>query len=147
MAVAACLVTGSARAQVSRPMLTYDSAAKIRDGCVAWANEHKLHIAVAVFDESGRLLTLAQMDGAATMVSEIAEWKGRSAATLHEPSSVTAKWANGPPGVATWEGGVPIFSTDGVALGGVGTSGSTAAEDAACGTAGVNAAGLKTSAM
>ncbi|MND09203.1 hypothetical protein D3C83_323520 [compost metagenome] len=56
---------------------------------------------------------------------------------------MTAEWGRGPPGLATWEGGLPIFSADGVALGGVGVSGADSAEDAACGKAGIVAAGLK----
>lgn len=134
-----------AAAQTARPMLTYMSAAKIRDTCVAWASERKLAVAIAVYDEGGKLLTFAIMDGAASAVGDIAKWKGRSAATIHVASADTAKWGSGPPEIATWEGGVPIFTADGVALGGVGASGAESAEDVACGSAGVIAAGLKTS--
>jgi len=130
-------------AQTPRPMLDYASAAKIRDGCIAWASERKLAVAVAVFDERGTLMAFALMDGAASAVGDYAQWKGRSAATIHEASAVTAEWGRGPPGLATWEGGTPVFSTDGVALGGVGVSGAESAEDAACGQAGVAAAGLR----
>ena len=52
-------------AQTPRPMLDYASAATIRDACLAWAAERDLAVAVAVFDESGKLLAFAQMDGAA----------------------------------------------------------------------------------
>jgi uncharacterized protein GlcG (DUF336 family) len=130
-------------AQSPRPMLDYASAAKIRDTCVAWATERKLAVAVAVFDESGKLLAFAHMDGAASAVGDFAQWKGRSAATIHVASAVTAEWGRGPPGLATWEGGLPVFSADGVALGGVGVSGAQSAEDVACGKAGIAAAGLK----
>jgi uncharacterized protein GlcG (DUF336 family) len=130
-------------AQTARPMLDYASAAAIRDGCVAWATERKLAVAVAVFDERGTLMAFALMDGAASAVGDYAQWKGRSAATIHVASAVTAEWGRGPPGLATWEGGTPVFSTGGVALGGVGVSGAQSAEDAACGKAGIAAAGLR----
>lgn len=130
-------------AQTPRPMLDYASAATIRDGCLAWAAERKLMVAVAVFDERGKLLAFAQMDGAASAVGEFAQWKGHSAATIHVASAVTAEWGRGPPGLATWEGGLPVFSSDGVALGGVGVSGAQSAQDTACGRAGIAAAGLK----
>ena len=130
-------------AQTPRPMLDYASAAKIRDTCVAWATERKLAVAVAVFDERGTLMTLALMDGASTAVGGYAQWKGRSAATIHVASAETANWGRGPAELATWEGGVPVFSVDGAALGGVGVSGARGAEDAACGRAGIAAAGLK----
>ena len=129
-------------AQTPRPMLDYASAATIRDTCLAWAAQRNLTVAVAVFDESGKLLTLAQMDGAASAVGDFAQWKGRSAATIHVASAVTAEWGRGPPGLATWEGGLPVFSAEGVALGGVGVSGAESAEDVACGKAGIAAAGL-----
>ena len=130
-------------AQTPRPMLDYASAATIRDACLAWAAERDLAVAVAVFDESGKLLAFAQMDGAASAVGDFAQWKGRSAATVHVASAVTAEWGRGPPGLATWEGGIPVFSRDGVALGGVGVSGAESADDVACGKAGIAAAGLR----
>ena len=130
-------------AQTPRPMLDYASAAAIRDTCLAWAGERDLSVAVAVFDESGTLLAFAHMDGASSAVGGFAQWKGRSAATIHVASAETANWGEGPPGLATWEGGLPIFSADGVALGGVGVSGAQSAEDIACARAGIAAAGLK----
>ena len=130
-------------AQTARPMLDYASAAKIRDGCVAWATERKLSVAVAVFDERGTLMAFALMDGAASAVGDYAQWKGRSAATIHVASAETAEWGRGPPGLATWEGGVPVFSAAGAPLGGVGVSGAESAEDVACGQAGIAAAGLR----
>jgi uncharacterized protein GlcG (DUF336 family) len=130
-------------AQTARPMLDYASAAKIRDGCVAWASERKLSVAVAVFDERGTLMAFALMDGAASAVGDYAQWKGRSAATIHVASAETANWGRGPAQLASWEGGTPVFSAEGVALGGVGVSGAESAEDAACGQAGVAAAGLR----
>src|SRR6478735_3614952 len=119
MLLAIAALAGPVGAQTARPMLDYSSAAKIRDGCVAWATERKLAVAVAVFDERGTLMAYALMDGAASAVGDYAQWKGRSAATIHVASAVTAEWGRGPPGLATWEGGTPVFSTEGVALGGV----------------------------
>jgi glc operon protein GlcG len=141
LAIAA--LAGPAGAQTARPMLDYGSAAKIRDGCVAWASERKLAVAVAVFDERGTLMAFALMDGAASAVGDYAQWKGRSAATIHVASAETAEWGRGPPGLATWEGGLPIFTTDGVPLGGVGVSGAESAEDVACAKAGIAAAELR----
>ena len=132
-------------AQTSRPMLDYASAEKIRDGCVGWDTERKLAVAIAVFDERGTLMAFALMDGAASAVGDYAQWKGRSAATIHVASAETAEWGRGPPGLATWEGGVPVFGSDRAALGGVGVSGAESAEDVACAQAGIAAAGLRDS--
>ena len=130
------------QAQTARPTLDYATAAQIRDGCLAWAGERGLDVAVAVYDESGRLVAFALADGAPTAVADFAMWKGKSAATIHVASKETANWGNGPPGLATWEGGTPIFTPDGTALGGVGVSGASGAEDSACGEAGIAAAGM-----
>jgi len=143
IALAALALAGPGTAQTARPMLDYASAATIRDACVAWATERKLAVAVAVFDERGTLMAFALMDGAASAVGDYAQWKGRSAATIHVASAETANWGRGPPGLATWEGGTPVFSAEGAPLGGVGVSGAASAEDAACGRAGVAAAGLR----
>jgi uncharacterized protein GlcG (DUF336 family) len=127
-----------------RPVLTAESAATIRDGCIVWAEARKLNVAIAVHDESGRLMTFARMDGASTAVSDIAMWKSRSAAIYRYPSAETAKWNNPHfPGIATAGGGVPIFTVDGQALGGVGVSGASTEQDAQCAEAGISAAGLR----
>lgn len=141
--LAILLAASPSAAQTPRPMLDYANAATIRDACLAWAGERKLAVAIAVFDESGKLLAFAHMDGAASAVGEFAQWKGRSAATAHVASAETANWGKGPPGLATWEGGLPLFSAEGVPLGGVGVSGAESAEDVACGRAGIAAAGLR----
>jgi glc operon protein GlcG len=141
--LAILLAASPSWAQTPRPMLDYASAATIRDACLAWAGERKLTVAIAVFDESGKLLAFAHMDGAASAVGEFAQWKGRSAATVHVASAETANWGKGPPGLATWEGGLPFFSAEGVPLGGVGVSGAESAEDVACAKAGIAAAGLR----
>lgn len=146
LAAAAMLAGAPATAQTARPVLDYASAAAIRDGCIAWAGERDLKLAVAIYDEAGRLISFAHMDGAATAVAEFAMWKGRSAATIRFPSSETANWGRGPASLATWQGGLPFFSADGVPLGGIGVSGAEGAEDAACAAAGIAAAGFRTTA-
>ncbi len=146
LGLAAAPIGYPAAAQTARPMLDYVSAATIRDACLAWAAERQLEVAIAVYDESGRLITFALADGTPTAVADFAMWKGRSAATIHVASKETANWGPGAPGLASWEGGTPIFTTDGTALGGVGVSGAASAEDSACGVAGITAAGLRVSA-
>ena len=148
-AVLAAALLGSAvavPAQTARPTLDYATAAAVRDGCLAWAGERGLNVAVAVYDESGRLVAFALADGAPTAVADFAMWKGRSAATIHVASKETANWGPGAPGLASWEGGTPIFTPDGSALGGVGVSGASSADDSACGEAGIAAAGMAKSA-
>lgn len=141
----ALLAAAPAPAQSARPVLDYASAAKIRDTCVAWATARGMKVAIYVLEPHGMLVTSAHMDGVSAGVGEIAQWKAMSAAKFGRATADTAT-LNPPantPSVATIMGGVPIYSSDGVLLGGVGTSGGKPADDAACGTAGIEAAGLK----
>lgn len=147
-AMALVAVHASAPAQGLRPMLSLDTAAKVRDTCLAWAKERKLNVAIAVYDDAGRLVTFARMDGANTAVSDIAMWKGRSAATYRVASAETAKWNNPAfPGISTGGGGTPIFTADGKPLGAIGVSGAATEEDIACGEAAIAAVSLRTKAQ
>ena len=146
IAVAALLLAAhsGATAQIMRPALSYESAAKMRDGCLAFARQNDMNVAIAVHDEAGRLLTFARMDGASTAVSDVAMWKSRSAATFGYSSAETAKW-NAPmiPGIASAGGGVAAFTNDGKPLGAIGVSGAPTEKDIACAEAGIRAAGLR----
>ncbi|MBB3035098.1 GlcG/HbpS family heme-binding protein [Alteriqipengyuania lutimaris] len=131
-----------AAAQESRTVLTYAAASEVRDGCVAWASERDLTISLAVFDDAGRLITTAHMDGTPTAIAEVAQWKGKSAATYRQPSAATATWGGSAPLLADWAGGVPFSAPDGTPLGAIGVSGASGDEDVACALAGIAAARL-----
>lgn len=141
-ALAATLAFPS-EAQTLRAQLDYATAARMRDTCIAWASERNLSVSIAIFNDAGVLITAAHMDGTAAAITEVAQWKGKSAATYRFPSAVTAKWGGPAPGMATWAGGVPFVTADGTPLGGIGVSGAESGEDIACGLAGIAAAGLK----
>ena len=139
----AALGSVGAEAQTMRVSLDYASAAIIRDTCIDWAEERDLELAIAVSDDAGRLIAFAHMDGTATAVGDVAQWKAQSAATYRTSSRTTGEWnGQGAPRLAHWEGGVPIFTADGMGLGGVGVSGAESSVDVACATAGIEAAGL-----
>ena len=141
---AAIVLAVPASAQRARPMLDYETAATMRDACLAFAAEKQVDVAIAIFDDAGRLITFAKMDGVSTVVEQLAQWKGKSAATYRTASADTAKW-NAPtaPDIATFGGGQPFFTPDGTPLGGIGVSGAVTEDDIACGKAAVAAAGLK----
>lgn len=144
IATAAVLGFHPAQAQTLKPALDYSTAAKIRDGCIAWAQERGISVAVSIHNSDGTLISFAKMDNVPAAIAEIAQWKGKSAATFQEASADTANWGGPAPGMATWGGGIPFFADDGSALGGVGTSGAETGDDIACGEAGIAAAGVRT---
>lgn len=145
VAFAGALSTGS-YAQTAKPTLDYSSAATIRETCLKWASDHDLKVAIAVMDTHGMLVTYAHMDGVKPVIGEVAQWKAVSSSKYGRSTEAFA--AQTPPAdmpyIATLRGGVPIYTKDGILLGGVGTSGAKSEDDAACGTAGVEAAGLTT---
>ena len=141
-AFAMASLAGSASAQTQRAVLDYDAAATIRDTCLAWAEERDLELSIAVFNDAGIMVTSAHMDGTATAIAEVAQWKGRSAAGYRFPSAVTANWGGPAPGMANWGGGVPFVAADGTPLGAIGVSGAETQDDIDCGLAGIAAAGL-----
>lgn len=149
---AACALAGAvgstpAFAQSMRPSLDYTSAATIRETCLAWAGERRRAVAIAIYDARGMLVAYAHQDGVSTAVGEVARWKGESSAKFGRATADLAPLdppAN-MPAVATVRGGVPIYTPEGTLLGGVGVSGMRSEDDAACGTAGIEAAGLRAS--
>ena len=130
-------------AQTARPALDLKTAEAIRDHCLARARTAGHAIAIAVYDRAGNLVTFARMDETSTAVSEVARWKGESAASFLRPTTETGQW-NAPmlPRVATVGGGVPIFDPSGYGLGGVGVSGGPVEFDVECGTSAITAAKL-----
>ena len=143
IALAAPALAAPAVAQTVRPMLDYATAAKMRDACVAYASDHKAGVAIAVYDDEGRLLTYAVMDGIVNVSGELAKWKARAAMGYRVPTADMAKWNPAIPGVATFPGGVPFYTADGAPLGAIGVSGSSPDGDLACAKAAVAAAGLE----
>jgi uncharacterized protein GlcG (DUF336 family) len=145
LAVALLLPPIPVGAQTARPRLDYANAATIRETCLHWAAERKLRVAIVVLEPHGMPVTLAHMDDVSVAGGEIARWKAVSAAKFGRATAdmATLNPPAGMPNVATLAGGIPIYAADGVLLGGVGVSGGKPADDAACATAGVEAAGLK----
>ncbi|AKC88443.1 hypothetical protein WQ53_15405 [Pseudoxanthomonas suwonensis] len=117
----------------------------MRNHCLAHAERAGHIVAVAVFDHSGELVSFAK-DRAKPGTAAVAQWKGRSAAVYLNSTLETGSW-NVPtaPMIATIEGGVPLFTRDGIGIGGVGVSGAPSAFDAECATRAAEAAGLAVS--
>lgn len=151
-AIAACVALVAvlpAQAQDMRAVLTSASAKAIVAGCEAYALENKLKVNIAVLDQGKNLMAFLRMEGAPVGSIDIALWKGNSSAAF--PAATKGRFERAKdfpaigfaPNIATFEGGEAIFTADGTHLGGIGVSGAASADDAACGRAGIAAAGLK----
>ena len=132
-----------------RPILTLDVARKIVEGCLAKAQQQGWKMHIAVLDIGGNLKAFVRMDDAQLISEEVAMRKAYTAAALPRSTRETADLAYGNPDrrpggiaflprVAVIQGGLPIMTSGGVHVGGVGVSGSTAQNDEACAQAGLD---------
>ena len=146
-AAAIALCTNPVFAQTQYASIDLNSAAEIRDHCIAAGKEAGHAVAIAVFDANALLVTFAKSDTASRATGEVAHWKGQSAASYRFTTQATAKW-NVPtaPLISTAGGGLPIYSRDGEPLGAVGVSGAPVSFDIRCGAEAIKAAGFLTEA-
>jgi glc operon protein GlcG len=131
------------KAQELKPTFNFTTAKKIMEGCIAYANSNKLHMAIAIYDAYGQLIHFVKMDGTSVGTAKVAQWKGLSAATYQFSTAETATW-NVPnaPDIATVPGGLTIKTVEGILIGGIGVSGAAASVDVKCAEAGLKIAGL-----
>lgn len=132
------------------PVLTMDVAKRIAETCVARAQQEGWKMHVAVMDVSGNLKYYVRMDGSQLLSQEIAMSKADTTAKIPRSTKTLADFAYGNPeqspgaiafvpGIALFEGGLPIMTADGAHIGGLGVSGSSGANDGICGQAGLDA--------
>lgn len=139
----------AAQAQEAEPRLTDASAQAILGGCFDFAVKNELTVAIAVLDDRTRMVAYRRMDGLRQGPADLAVDKADYAARWGAPTKSLADrvaegnlgWALSSGGTPI-EGGVPVYAKDGRVLGGVGVSGASAADDARCARAGIEAAGL-----
>jgi uncharacterized protein GlcG (DUF336 family) len=128
------------------PVITSEGAQKLIQSVVTQAKERKVVVCIAVTDPGGCLIALHRMDGAKPAVVGVAIDKAYSAAIyrattgklqqISQPGA-EAYGLQSRPGVATFQGGVPITFKD-QHLGGLGVSGAAAVDDEAMALAAIN---------
>jgi uncharacterized protein GlcG (DUF336 family) len=143
------LIAVPAQSQTA-PRLDAKTAQVIVNGCAAHATANMQSHAIAVVDTGGHLIAALRMDGNGSGMMDFAIAKAEAVAAWGFSTAGMAEGAKGTPGfgfaphVVTVAGGVPIFSADGkTRLGAAGASGEEPEIDAACVTAGIAAAGLR----
>lgn len=130
--------------------LTLDAAKKIANAAEAEAKKNNWNVAIAVVDESGRLIYLAKIDETQPASVDIAQRKARCAALYKRATKVFEdRVAQGGsnvlvlPDVIASEGGIPL-AVDGKIVGAIGVSGVLSAQDGVVAQAGATAlAGMK----
>lgn len=131
---------------LSIPKLSVAQAELIAETCIKKFRKSKLAaVAIFVFDPAGIPLAYRRMDGTASAFIEVARVKGRAAALYGIATREMRNWAKNNASVVVVPdfngnvGGVPIRTSSGIALGGVGVSGTAADDDEACAMDGIKA--------
>ena len=101
---------------------------------------------IAIMDSGGNLVYFERMDNAFLKSIDIAMLKAETSAGFPFPTKVLEEIAKTRvpgiahvPGIATFEGGLPVMTADGVHIGSIGVSGARADEDGICAQAGIDA--------
>lgn len=118
--------------------LTLSDAEFLLNQAHQYAIQQQFNVSIAIVDETGNLLAMKRMDGAAPISATICQEKAKCSALSTKPSKVFEEMIkNGRSGflsisnfVGLLEGGEPILY-DGQLVGAVGVSGVKAFEDAA----------------
>jgi glc operon protein GlcG len=145
-AAALLCAAGAASAIEQRPFLTLDVAKKMAAACEAKAKQEGWKMNVAIVDSGGNLKYFLRQDDAFLKSIEIAQMKAGTSAgfpfSTKQVGEIAATRVPGiayVPGIATFEGGLPIMTADGKHIGAIGVSGATAEQDGICAQAGLDA--------
>jgi uncharacterized protein GlcG (DUF336 family) len=137
---------GSAAAIEQRPYLTLEVAKKMAAACEAKARQEGWKMNIAIVDNGGNLKYFLRQDDAFLKSIEIAQMKAGTSAgfpfSTKQVGEIAATRVPGiahVPGIATFEGGLPIMTADGKHIGAIGVSGATAEQDGMCAQAGLDA--------
>lgn len=139
-------VAGSAVAIEQRPILTLEVAKKMAAACEAKARQEGWKMNIAIVDSGGNLKYFLRQDDSFLKSIEIAQMKAGTSAgfpfSTKQVGEIAATRVPGiahVPGIATFEGGLPILTADGRHIGAIGVSGATAEQDGMCAQAAVDA--------
>ncbi|HEX7810369.1 MAG TPA: heme-binding protein [Burkholderiales bacterium] len=136
---------GTAAAVEQRPFLTLEVAKKMAAACEAKAKEQGWKMNIAIVDTGGNLKYFLRQDDSFLKSIEIAQMKAGTSAGFPFSTKQIADIATKipgiafVPGIATFEGGLPILTADGKHVGAIGVSGASAEQDGVCAQAGLDA--------
>ncbi len=143
--LAAVAFCPSAHSQTVRPGLTLQTAQAIASACHALAREQGWRMAVAVNDETGRLMHFSRTEGAVPISVAVAQLKADTSSLM--PISTRSfraaarhnQGAERLQNITTVAGGLPVLDGRGQAVGSVGVSGGDEDQDETCALAALSA--------
>ena len=136
----------SANAVEMRPVLTLDMAKKMAQAFESRATVEGWRMNIAIMDAGGNLIYFQRMDRAFLKSIEIAILKAETSAgfpfstkVVEEIAATRVPGIAHVPGVAAFEGGLPVMTASGEHIGSIGVSGAPASDDGICAQAGIDA--------
>lgn len=146
LSLASVFVAGSAAALEMRPVLTLAVAKKMAAACEARAVQEGWKLNIAIMDAGGNLKYFQRTDDAFLKSIDIAILKAETSAgfpfstkQVEEIAKTRVPGIAYVPGIATFEGGLPIMTAGGVHIGSIGVSGARADQDGVCAQAALDA--------
>jgi len=129
----------------TKPVLTLAAAKTIAAAAEAEAIQNEWSVAIAIVDDSGRLLYFQRMDSNANSSVDVAIAKAVHAVQFRRPTKFHEELLDkgnmvvlGMPGVLPLEGGLPLY-VEGHVVGAIGVSGVRSSQDSVIAQAGERA--------
>ena len=144
--VTALLWCGTASPQEMKPYLTLKTAKAMAEAADKKATDMGIKVHIAIVDDGGNLKYYLRQDGAPLVAEKISQMKAftavameKSTAEVGEISKAETPGIELVPNLIKFGGGIPIKNSKGQILGGIGVSGASKEDDAACAQAGLDA--------
>jgi len=144
--VTALLRCTTASAQDMKPFLTLKTAKAMADAADKKASDMGIKVHISIVDDGGNLKYYLRQDGAPLVAEKISQMKDftavameKSTAEVGEISTAETPGIELVPNLIKFGGGIPIKNSKGEILGGIGVSGASKEDDAACAQAGLDA--------
>ena len=144
--VSTLLRCGTLSAQDMKPFLTLKTAKVMAEAADKKATEMGIKVHIAIVDDGGNLKFYLRQDGAPLVAEKISQMKAftavameKSTAEVGEISKAETPGIELVPNLIKFGGGIPIKNSKGQILGGIGVSGASKEDDAACAQAGLDA--------
>src|SRR5262245_10320686 len=144
--VTALLWSGMASAQDMKPFLTLKTAKAMAEAADKKASDMGIKVHIAIVDDGGNLKFYLRQDGAPLVAEKISQMKAFTAGAMEkstadggESSKTETAGLELVPNLLKFGGGIPIKNSKGQILGGIGVSGASKEDDAACAQAGLDA--------
>ena len=144
--VTAVFWCGMASAQEMKPYLTLKTAKAMAEAADKKATEMGIKVHIAIVDDGGNLKYYLRQDGAPLVAEKISQMKAFTAVAMEKSTAEVGDISKAEtpgielvPNLIKFGGGIPIKNSRGQILGGIGVSGASKEDDAACAQAGLDA--------